>query len=367
MALYKRKQATTKDLRERRLQTLLKKVADPLIATDEKGLVIFINDPAANLLGIYPIDALEKPLESVFRIKEGTENPLFSKNYQDGPDTPGLLGFPFQCMLINQESNEIPIITSTSIIKNRENNYGGLFLVFRDCRPVIDARRRLADLEANTGIMLDAITVPMVIIDRDLRIEESNLAFRDWCLEMGINSDLKNKKIGTIAGLLTIFRPVQLNQVLKTSLPVIFAEQITMGKKTIVFEIRFIPMQENGETKHLVITISDSMMEPHLTRSGSATITENMRLIDSIVRHFSDILGSLIEIRSLALLEDPNVTKDWISDQIVIHAEKLEKTSSHLYEIFLKELSGKHTFQQVYDQRKKQVDREHEYVIKPRK
>ena len=367
MALYKRKQATTKDLRERRLQTLLKKVADPLIATDEKGLVIFINDPAANLLGIYPIDALEKPLESVFRIKEGTENPLFSKNYQDGPDTPGLLGFPFQCMLINQESNEIPIITSTSIIKNRENNYGGLFLVFRDCRPVIDARRRLADLEANTGIMLDAITVPMVIIDRDLRIEESNLAFRDWCLEMGINSDLKNKKIGTIAGLLTIFRPVQLNQVLKTSLPVIFAEQITMGKKTIVFEIRFIPMQENGVTKHLVITISDSMMEPHLTRPGSATITENMRLIDSIVRHFSDILGSLIEIRSLALLEDPNVTKDWISDQIVIHAEKLEKTSSHLYEIFLKELSGKHTFQQVYDQRKKQVDREHEYVIKPRK
>jgi len=89
-----------------------------------------------------------------------------------------------------------------------------------------------------------------------------------------------------------------------------------------------------------------------------------MRLIDSIVRHFSDILGSLIEIRSLALLEDPNVTKDWISDQIVIHAEKLEKTSSRLYEIFLQELSGKHTFQQVYDQRKKQVDREHEYVIK---
>lgn len=364
MALYKKKQAPVKDLRERRLQVLLKKVEDPLIATDEHGLIIFINDPAANLLGIPPADAIEKPLERVFRIKEGTENPLFSKSYQVGPDTPGLLGFPFQCMLINQNSQEIPIITSTSMIKNRDNNYGGLFLVFRDCRPVIDARRQLKHLEASTGVMLDAITVPMVIIDTDLRIEEYNPAFGDWCRAIGIQSDLVNRNIKNISGLLTIFRPVQMNKVLATNESVIVEEQVAMGKKTLVFEVRFIPLKEKGETKHLVITISDSMVEQQLKRAGIVTVTENMRVIDNMVRHFSDILGNLIEIKSLALLEDPNVTKDWISEQIIMHAEKVEQTSSGLYEIFLRELSGKHTFRQVYDQKKKQIDREHEYVLR---
>ena len=57
MALYKKKLGSKKDLREQRLQTLLKMVSDPLIATDEKGVIIFINDPAAGLIGIHPPDA----------------------------------------------------------------------------------------------------------------------------------------------------------------------------------------------------------------------------------------------------------------------------------------------------------------------
>jgi len=39
----------------------------------------------------------------------------------------------------------------------------GLFLVFRDCRLMLDTRQRLVDLEKNTRIILDAITLPVVI------------------------------------------------------------------------------------------------------------------------------------------------------------------------------------------------------------
>ena len=367
MALYKKKIGRTSDLRERRLQILLKKVADPLIATDENGLIIFINEKASDLIGIHPSDALEQPLDQVFRVKEGSENPLFLKSDQDGPDTPGLLGFPFQCTLTNHESREIPILTSTSMIKNREDNYGGLFLVFRDCRPNIEARHRVADLETNTRIMLDAIIVPIVIIGPDLRIEEYNLAFSDWCREIGIKSDIRNKNIKNIAGLLKTLRPAQLNQVLETNVPVIFEEQITVGKETLIFEVRFVPLTEKGVTKHLLITISDNTAEQKLKRYGIIPVTENKRLIENITGHFSDILGCLIEIRSLALMEDPGVEKDWISEQIVRYIEKGEKTSSELYEIFLNELSGKHTFQQVYHQKKRQIEHQREYVLKSKK
>lgn len=367
MALYKKKLSVTSDLRERRLQTLLKKVADPLIATDEKGVIIFINDPATGILGINPSDALEQPLESVFRMKEQASNPLFSKENPGGPDIPGLIGFPLQCTLIDSKSREIPIMVSTSMIKNRENNYGGLFLVFRDCRPFIETRHKLADLETNTRIMLDAITLPVVIIDPDLRIEEYNLAFADWCREIGITTDIGNKNIKNIAGLLKTIRPAQLNQVLETNRPVIYEEEIDIGKQTLMYEIRFVPLKEKGKTRHLIITIRDNTAEQRLKNAGFVPVTENKRLIENIVGHFSNILGYLMEIRSLALMEDPSVEKDWVSEQIVRYIEKTEKTSSELYEIFLKEVSGKHTFQQVYDQKKKQIDKEKSYVVQYRK
>jgi CheY-like chemotaxis protein len=367
MALYKKKLGSKNDLRERRLQTLLKMVSDPLIATDEKGAIIFINDPATNLLGIHLADALEQPLERVFLMKEQADNPLFSKGNPDEPDTPGLLGFPFQCTVIDSESREIPLLVSTSMIKNREGRYGGLFLVFRDCRPIIETRHRLADLERNTRIMLDAISLPVVIIDPDLRIEEYNLAFADWCREIGITTDIGNKNIKNIAGLLKTIRPAQLNQVLETNRPVIYEEEIDIGKQTLMYEIRFVPLEEKGKTRHLVITIRDNTAEQRLKNAGFVPVTENKRLIENIVGHFSNILGYLMEIRSLALMEDPSVEKDWVSEQIVRYIEKTEKTSSELYEIFLKEVSGKHTFQQVYDQKKKQIDKEKSYAVQYRK
>jgi PAS domain S-box-containing protein len=363
MALYKKKLTVTSDLRERRLQALLKKVADPLIATDEKGVIIFINDPATVILGIDPSDALEQPLEQVFRINDTAKNPLFLKAGPDEPETPGLLGFPFQCTLINREFQEIPIMISTSMIKNRENNYGGLFLVFRDCRPMIETRQRLADLEKNTRIILDAIMLPVVIIDRDFRIQEYNLAFADWCSETGVNATLDNKNIKSITGLLKAIRPAQLNQVFETSRPVIIEEEIGRGKQTLMFEIRFVPLEGKGKTNRILITIRDNTAEQVLKRSGMAPVAANKQLLDNIVGHFSDILGCLMEIRSLSLMEDPTVEKDWISEQIVRYIEKAERTSSELYEIFLRELSGKHTFQQVYDEKKKQIDKERRYVV----
>jgi PAS domain S-box-containing protein len=367
MALYKKKLAVKTDLRERRLQALLKKVADPLLATDEKGVIIFINDSATDILGIGAPDALERPLEEVFRIKDETNNPLFFKRGPDETETPGLLGFPFQCTLINKESLEIPVMISTSMIKNRENNYGGLFLVFRDCRPMIETRQRLADLEKNTRIILDAIMLPVVIIDRDLRIREYNLAFADWCSETGVTTTLDNKNIKSITGLLKAIRPAQLNQVFETNRPVLMEEEIGRGKQTLSFEIRFVPLEEKGKTNQVLITIRDNTAEQMLKRSGIVPIATNKQLLDNIVGHFSDILGCLIEIRSLSLMEDPTVEKDWISEQIVRYIDKAEKTSSELYEIFLRELWGKHSFQQVYNEKQKQIDKERSYAVQYRK
>lgn len=367
MAMYKRKLATKEGLRERRLQTMLKMVSDPLIATDESGTIIVMNDSAGDLIGTDPAEALEKPLGEVFRLKDGADTVLFSNTRQIDPESPGLLGFPFQCTIINKKSVEIPVLTSTSMIKSPTGGYGGLLLVFRDCRPMIAIRHKLANLENNIQVILDAIMVPVVIINPGLLIEGYNLAFADWCREIGISSDLEHKNIKNIARLLKTIRPAQLNQVLESGRAFLYEEEIEIGKQNLTFEIRFTPLEEKGKTEHIMITIRDNTAEKRLKKAGIMPVAENKQVINNIVSHFSDMLGCLMEIRSLSLLEDPSVEKDWISEQIVRYIEKAEKTSSELYEIFLRELSGKHTFNEVYTHKKKQIGHERDYVFKSRR
>ncbi len=144
-------------------------------------------------------------------------------------------------------------------------------VIFRDCRPIIETRHKSADLETNTRIMLDAIMLPVVIIDPDLQVEEYNLAFADWCREIGITTDLRNNSIKIISRLLKTLRPAQLNQVLETNRPAIYEEMIEMGKQTLMFEIRFVPLGEKGKTRHILITIRDNTAEQRLKNAGICT------------------------------------------------------------------------------------------------
>jgi PAS domain S-box-containing protein len=131
MAVYKHKIERKLKESERWLATTLRSIGDGVIATDEKGLVTFMNPVAEALTGWKQEDALGRDLKRVFHIVSEetgkvTDNPV-AKVTQGGV----VVGWANH-ILIAKEGREIPIDDSAAPIRDDKGNVAGVVLAFRD-------------------------------------------------------------------------------------------------------------------------------------------------------------------------------------------------------------------------------------------
>ncbi len=132
VALYRSEME--RNLREQKewFYTTLKSIGDAVIATNNKGKIIFMNPMAERLTGWKQEEALGWPLERVFNIVnedtgEPIENPV-RKVIERGT----IVGLGNHTMLISKKGKKIPIDDSASPIKDDQGNLLGIVLIFRD-------------------------------------------------------------------------------------------------------------------------------------------------------------------------------------------------------------------------------------------
>jgi PAS domain S-box-containing protein len=114
------------------LNTTLTSIGDGVIATDEQGLVRFINPPAMEQLGWHHTEAVGKPLSQVFSlVDERTQEPI---DILDQPNrisstvaNPGVEG-----LLIRRDHATIPVEANITSIEDRKGKVYGMVLLFRD-------------------------------------------------------------------------------------------------------------------------------------------------------------------------------------------------------------------------------------------
>ena len=114
------------------LRTTLASIGDAVIATDELGLVTFLNPVAVSLTGWTTAEAAGLPLEQVFCIvnessRQPVENPA-SKALRDGV----VVGLANHTVLVAKDGTELPIDDSAAPIKDEHGRVSGCVLVFRD-------------------------------------------------------------------------------------------------------------------------------------------------------------------------------------------------------------------------------------------
>jgi PAS domain S-box-containing protein len=131
VALYKHKMERKLRESERWLATTLRSIGDGVIATDEKGLVTFMNPVAEALTGWKQEDALGRDLRELVHIVSEetgkvTDNPV-AEVTQGGV----VVGWANH-ILIAKEGREIPIDDSVAPIRDDKGNIVGVVLVFRD-------------------------------------------------------------------------------------------------------------------------------------------------------------------------------------------------------------------------------------------
>ena len=164
MALYKHAMETKLKESEQWLSTVLNSIGDAVIAviaSDNKGLVTFMNPVAEGLTGWKGQEASGKDLTEVFNVvNEGTRTPTESpvaKALREGTVT----GSTDHAVLIARDGREIPIDESVAPITNDQGNVTGAVLVFRDITERKRAeemrikRARLAELGAELWLSHD--------------------------------------------------------------------------------------------------------------------------------------------------------------------------------------------------------------------
>jgi PAS domain S-box-containing protein len=125
------------------LNTTLTSIGDGVIATDEQGLVRFINPMAVQQTGWHHTDALGKPLSDVFSfVDETSQEPI------DILNQPGKLSLTppkhgFEGLLIPRNGESIPIEANSTAIKDGKGKVYGLVLIFRDVTQQREAIREI--------------------------------------------------------------------------------------------------------------------------------------------------------------------------------------------------------------------------------
>ncbi|WP_272459180.1 PAS domain S-box protein [Polyangium jinanense] len=129
------------------LRVTLRSIGDGVIATDEVGLVCFMNPSAEKLTGWKAADAIGRPLHKVFHVvgeadREPMEDPV-AKVLRDG----SVVGLANHTLLVARDGREYPITDSGAPILDDAGRIRGVVLVFQDGTTEREAARRLAASE----------------------------------------------------------------------------------------------------------------------------------------------------------------------------------------------------------------------------
>ncbi|MBD3198107.1 MAG: PAS domain S-box protein [Candidatus Lokiarchaeota archaeon] len=151
------------------LEITLKSIGDGVIATNNKGIIKFMNVIAEELTGWSEDEAKGKPLNLIFKIinldtREPMENPV-SKVLRKGK----VVRLANDTILISRNGKEIPIDDSGAPIIDEDGNVNGVVLIFRDIRELKQSQNHLQNKVQELDKILRGVTDTIARFDKNLR------------------------------------------------------------------------------------------------------------------------------------------------------------------------------------------------------
>ncbi|MEO5932516.1 MAG: EAL domain-containing protein [Duganella sp.] len=174
VALYKAKLEQRLRDSEKWFASALRGVADAVLATDEAGIVHFINPVAEHLLGWSADEVIGRDVADVMRLQvpgTGAElpSPALRALREDA-----VVGIEFGTLLITRNGTAIPIDDSAAPIRDDQQRVLGAVMVFRDVRERLAAEQRLKQSEARFRDTFDFAPVGMALVSLDNRFLRVN-------------------------------------------------------------------------------------------------------------------------------------------------------------------------------------------------
>lgn len=107
-------------------------IGDGVITTDQNGKVRHLNPVAEKLTGWKESEAINKPIEDVFVIRNETTREIVQNPVQNVLQSGRIVGLANHTILISKDGHETPISDSGAPIKDKTGNLMGVIMVFSD-------------------------------------------------------------------------------------------------------------------------------------------------------------------------------------------------------------------------------------------
>ncbi len=169
MALYKHRMGMKLKESERWLATILKNVADGVIATDADGKLKFMNPVAELLTGWKQSEALGKSSSEVFKIvnedNDGPAEDLIKKVLKQGI----VIGQATNVLLVSNRGVKIPVLGIAAPIRDDHGQIMGSVLAFQDITELKQAQKTLQESEEKFRNLVEASSDWVWEVDSDFR------------------------------------------------------------------------------------------------------------------------------------------------------------------------------------------------------
>jgi two-component system, cell cycle sensor histidine kinase and response regulator CckA len=174
MALYKHR--TERQIKESEawLSTMLKSIAEAVVATNDRGEILFMNPVAEVITGASFKDVHGKRFDRTFRLIRG------EKEVADPVSalltSSGRAGISTTCQWIRLDGRPVHVDLSASPIRQENGKVLGVVLAFQDITPRIETEAALRQSEQEKRLILSTVSDLVIYVDTEFKIIWANEA-----------------------------------------------------------------------------------------------------------------------------------------------------------------------------------------------
>ncbi len=168
--------------RERWFRSVLTSLGHAVIATDNRGIVTFLNPKAERLMGIQLPDAKGQPVEKVFPVYDETTLEPIENSVTRVIEHGRPADIEHEVFLRGSEGKLIPIKNNATLIRDRQNKLLGAVLAFRD----MTHERETQDLSYTDRLAIS----PMLLATASRHIDAPLVAACDLIYVAKLNQDI---------------------------------------------------------------------------------------------------------------------------------------------------------------------------------
>ncbi len=160
------------DMQRKLMLTTLTSIGDAVITTDTRGLITFMNPVAQQLTGWLAEEALGKPVEAAFVLRDGLNGESLSNPVRMTLQQTDSSDIPVEKLLVAKDGRVTPVDDSGAPILDSEGNLLGAVLVFRDVserkRADDEIRRRMRLERMISDISMHFVQLPSSGVDEGI-------------------------------------------------------------------------------------------------------------------------------------------------------------------------------------------------------